>query len=91
MSRRQSKHLAAPRPLSQSSLARADLKADGRWIVRPMSGASALKAYRCPGCAQLIAAGTPHLVVWPDTPALGVERAVDDRRHWHTACWERRL
>ncbi|MDR1078201.1 MAG: hypothetical protein LBL55_06020 [Propionibacteriaceae bacterium] len=91
MSRRQSKHLTAPRPLLGSSLPRADHKADGRWIVHPMPGARALKAYRCPGCAQTIAVGAPHLVVWPDTPALGVERAVDDRRHWHTACWGRRL
>jgi hypothetical protein len=66
------------------------LKADGRWIVRTMPGGRAVKDYRCPGCEQLIGAGTPHLVVWPDLPGLGVERSVDDRRHWHTGCWSRR-
>ncbi|MDR1214092.1 MAG: hypothetical protein LBK54_08445 [Propionibacteriaceae bacterium] len=89
MARRISKHLAPPRPLS-SSHASAQTKADGRWVVRTMAGGRALKDYRCPGCDQVIGAGTAHLVVWPDQPSLGAERAVDDRRHWHTACWSRR-
>lgn len=55
------------------------------WTVRSIPGASAAKAYRCPGCAQLIPAGTPHLVTWPET-----DLDAGDRRHWHTACWAAR-
>ena len=55
-----------------------------------MSGAASTKTYRCPACQALITTGTAHIVAWPDTPALGLGRAVDDRRHWHSACWARR-
>ena len=59
---------------------------DGDWVVRLVPGPSTVKAYRCPGCDQEIPAGTPHLVAWPAlTPGL------DMRRHWHRACWQRRL
>ncbi len=63
------------------------------WVVRPVSGAAARKAYRCPGCDHEVAAGTPHQVVWPaDGPLLGGagEDGPGDRRHWHTACWRSR-
>ncbi|MDR1806788.1 MAG: hypothetical protein LBR33_02550 [Propionibacteriaceae bacterium] len=89
MTRRPSKHLAPPRPLL-SAYPRAAFKADGRWIVQTMPGARAAKRYLCPGCNHPIAPGTPHLVVWPEAPTPGSERAVDDRRHWHRLCWERR-
>jgi hypothetical protein len=59
---------------------------DGDWVVRPTPGAAAVKEYRCPGCDQEIYPGTAHLVVWP-AEAPGVT----ERRHWHTACWQRRL
>ena len=88
MPRRDSKHLRAPRPLAAVHPS-AQLKADGRWIVQQLPGARTAKTYRCPGCSALINPGTAHIVAWPDTPALGSERAVDDRRHWHSACWER--
>ena len=42
------------------------------------------KAYRCPGCEQLVQPGTPHLVVIPDDDLGG-------RRHWHTNCWRQEL
>jgi hypothetical protein len=58
---------------------------DDDWVVRPVPGAAATKAYRCPGCNQEIFPGTPHMVAWPSR-AEGVEF----RRHWHTACWQRR-
>jgi hypothetical protein len=62
--------------------------ADGYdYEVRAIAGPRATKLYRCPGCDQQIALGTPHLVVWP---ADGGESAGDDRRHWHTPCWARR-
>ncbi|MCM3555010.1 hypothetical protein M3697_07820 [Janibacter melonis] len=56
------------------------------WLVRPLSGHSSTRTYRCPECHHEIAPGTPHVVVWPDD-ALG---SVDDRRHWHTVCWRAR-
>ena len=55
------------------------------WEVRPVTGAGAVRAYRCPGCDQEIRPGTPHLVVW----TAGDEQA-SDRRHWHTPCWNAR-
>jgi hypothetical protein len=42
------------------------------------------RAYRCPGCDHEIRPGTAHLVVMP-------EGSVDDRRHWHTPCWQREM
>jgi hypothetical protein len=53
-----------------------------QWSVRPVSGASAAgKRYRCPGCDQEIPSGIPHLVAWSEYGGI------DDRRHWHKACW----
>ena len=63
---------------------------DGPWRVRPVAGASASKSYLCPGCRQAIPAGTPHVVAWP-AEHLGPFGGPDDRRHWHTPCWEARL
>lgn len=64
--------------------------ADGDWVVRRISGATSTKDYTCPGCPARIRPATPHVVAWPaERPLLGGE-AADARRHWHTACWERR-
>lgn len=57
---------------------------DGDWIVRPVTGAAALKAYRCPGCDHEIPPGQPHVVTWD------ADGRVEDRRHWHRACWDNR-
>jgi hypothetical protein len=58
---------------------------DGDWVVRQVPGEAAVKLYRCPGCDQEIRPGTAHVVVWPEqTPGL------QERRHWHNACWQRR-
>ncbi|MGP3949689.1 ATP/GTP-binding protein [Streptomyces sp. 7N604] len=54
------------------------------WMVRQISGSAAAKHYRCPGCDQEIPPGVPHVVAWPQ------EGPVDDRRHWHRACWNAR-
>ena len=51
-------------------------------VVRSVAGTSG-RAYRCPGCDQELPAGSPHVVAWP-------EGRPDDRRHWHTACWQAR-
>jgi hypothetical protein len=56
---------------------------DGAVEVRRVQPYEAVKAYTCPGCNQVIAAATGHLVVVP----VG---APDDRRHWHKGCWANR-
>ena len=56
------------------------------WTVQPMSSTNAQKAYRCPGCATLVEPGVAHVVVWRADSIFG-DRAVEDRRHWHDACW----
>lgn len=69
---------------------RVEAKADGGWFVRRLAGSSAGKVYRCPGCEQVIRPATPHVVVWPEQKALLSESAIDERRHWHAACWSRK-
>jgi hypothetical protein len=63
---------------------------DGVFLVSTIPGHAARKSYRCPGCQQVIAVGTAHLVVWPADDPSWVESAVDGRRHWHRSCWHRR-
>ena len=89
MARRPSKHTRPARPLRPGH-ATSEIKSDGRWIIRSVPGAAAAKVYRCPGCNQLIPPSTPHLVAWPDQPGLLSASGVDERRHWHTNCWQRR-
>lgn len=71
----------APRPQRPDPV---ESHSDGDWVVRPLTGASATKPYRCPGCDQVIAPATPHIVAWP------VDRGSEERRHWHTPCWRAR-
>ena len=76
---------AAPRPL-EGTHQEVEEHPDGDWVVRRITGSSSTKTYRCPGCDQEILPGVGHLVAWPaDTPGPA------GRRHWHTACWDRRL
>lgn len=56
---------------------------EGIYVVRKITGSSSTKPYRCPGCDQLIPTATPHTVAW-------IESDVESRRHWHTACWNKR-
>lgn len=65
-------------------LEQAETWPDGDFAVRRVAGSSGGKVYRCPGCDQEIASATPHVVAW-------AEGRLDDRRHWHTACWSNRL
>lgn len=58
------------------------------YTVRHVRGSE--KSYRCPGCDQLIAPGTAHVVAWRTEHILGPQAAVDERRHWHRACWQAR-
>ncbi|MGN6608215.1 MAG: ATP/GTP-binding protein [Jatrophihabitans sp.] len=55
------------------------------YSVRAVTGASAGREYRCPGCDQVVAAGVPHVVAWPAD-----DLDASDRRHWHTPCWAAR-
>lgn len=58
------------------------------FAVRRVRGSD--KSYRCPGCDQLVPPGTPHVVAWPTEHLLGAQAGLDDRRHWHAACWQAR-
>ena len=90
MAKRPSKHLRAPRPLSSGAFARLEHKADGDWMVQTMPTDSATKPYLCPGCNTVVAVGMAHVVSWPREASIGSTSAVDERRHWHTSCWQRR-
>ncbi|GII91285.1 hypothetical protein Ssi02_15160 [Sinosporangium siamense] len=59
---------------------------DGDWTVRRLTGGAAGKSYRCPGCEQEVRSSAAHIVSWPAFPG-----GEDERRHWHTACWRKRL
>ncbi len=91
MAKRPSKHLRVPRPLSTGAFARLEAKADGDWMVQTMPADASTKTYTCPG---LQPAGrrrvAPHVVTWPREASIGSTSAVEERRHWHTSCWQRR-
>lgn len=59
--------------------------ADGSWTVQSVTGSD--KTFRCPGCQQVIAGGTAHVVAWASDGLLGPQAALEDRRHWHRSCW----
>lgn len=73
-----------PPPLRPGVQPTTESHPDGEWVVRPVSGATDGKSYRCPGCDQVIAPSLAHLVAWRP----GEE---DYRRHWHTPCWRARF
>jgi len=56
------------------------------WSVRQVRANDSGRVYVCPGCQQDVGAGTPHTVAWPAESM----RELDNRRHWHTACWSAR-
>jgi hypothetical protein len=62
--------------------------ADGAWTVQRVGGSD--RTFRCPGCDQEIAPGTPHVVAWRSDGLFGPDSALADRRHWHSACWSAR-
>ncbi|MGE2732876.1 hypothetical protein [Mycolicibacterium vaccae] len=83
------KRSAAPAPLPSPRPTEAG--PDGYdYEVRPVPAARATKVYRCPGCDHEIRPATAHVVVWPASGSVGASGGVDDRRHWHTACWRNR-
>ena len=63
------------------------------YAVRSVTGAAAVKTYRCPGCDHEILPGIPHVVAWPLEGPVHLGHAPTDapgRRHWHTPCWTAR-
>lgn len=66
--------------------ARVERRAGAEWHVQPMAPRSAVKDYVCPGCGGTVVQGTAHVVVWRADSIFG-DRAIEDRRHWHTGCW----
>lgn len=56
------------------------------WAARQVRGNDSGRSYLCPGCQQEVSAAAPHTVAWPVAAMHGVE----NRRHWHTPCWNAR-
>lgn len=56
------------------------------YLFRHVGASAAQKFYVCPGCNQNIPPGVAHIVAWP----RDYGGRVDDRRHWHKGCWNRR-
>ncbi len=70
-----------PRPEDdRHGLERTETWRDEEWQMRPVTGSTG-KTYRCPGCDQEIPPGVGHVVAWPQ------HSGIDERRHWHRACW----
>ncbi len=86
-SRRPSKHLRAPRPLDTSRHTSRASTRSGSFLVRDIPADRATKVYTCPGCRNPISAGMAHVVAWPETPSMGFDSGVEQRRHWHKHCW----
>jgi hypothetical protein len=49
---------------------------------------SSEKTYVCPACRQDVPPLTEHVVAWAADGLFGPEAAAEERRHWHTRCWE---
>jgi len=65
---------------------RSETADDGEWVVQRVRGSE--RTFRCPGCDQELVPGTAHVVAWRSDGLFG--EALDDRRHWHTSCWQAR-
>ncbi|WP_030268043.1 hypothetical protein [Streptomyces sp. NRRL B-24484] len=71
----------APAAPFGGSLRRVESYGGEDWVVQTVAGSPG-RHYRCPGCDQEIPPGVGHVVAWPDHGP-----GVEDRRHWHRACW----
>ncbi len=87
---RRNRRTPEPEPIEPrlGGMRRAESHSDGEWIVQRITGSASTKVYRCPGCDMEIRPATPHIVAWPDYGTA--EGSLDERRHWHTNCWEKR-
>ncbi len=80
-------------PLDMSRLSSLPRRQTGpggaEFTVRHVQGGD--KSYTCPGCHRQVPPGTPHVVAWPNESLLSADRGPQERRHWHTSCWQRGL
>ncbi|MBB5632472.1 hypothetical protein BKA04_000695 [Cryobacterium mesophilum] len=67
---------------------RTETRRDGVWNVQPVSPASAVKTYVCPGCGGDISPGQSHIVAWRADGLMGDAADIAARRHWHSHCWK---
>ncbi|WP_083090160.1 hypothetical protein [Actinomyces vulturis] len=78
-------------PLDMNRLASVPRTQEGpggaEFTVRNVRGGQ--KTYVCPGCNHDIAPHTPHVVAWSNEHLFGPDRGLEERRHWHTSCWNR--
>lgn len=93
ISMRPSKKYSRPvRPLNTHSLmggVRYEKGRDGEeYKVRHIPQGA--KDYVCPGCDGVIPRGQAHEVVWSEDTLFGAQYGIDNRRHWHTSCWQHR-
>ena len=84
--RRDQPHVPLDVERLMAGVTRIERRGGAEWHVQPMSAAGAVKDYVCPGCGGAVVQGTAHLVVWRSDSIFG-DRAIEDRRHWHTGCW----
>ena len=78
------------RPASAMAHRRVVEMTDGEWVVQTITGAASTKMYRCPGCDHEIRPATPHIVAWPFDTGMQDDTRLQERRHWHTPCWNAR-
>lgn len=78
------------RPASSFGVREVVMMSDGEWVVQRITGSASTKVYRCPGCDHEIRPATPHIVAWPFDLGASDDRRIQERRHWHTPCWNAR-
>lgn len=81
---------ADDRPVSAGGIRQVVEMPDGEWVVQRITGSASTKPYRCPGCDQEIRPATPHIVAWPFDTGAHDDTRLQERRHWHTPCWNAR-
>lgn len=80
------------RPLDMerlASVARSQTRLGCEYRVQRV--AVGLKQYTCPSCHGIIAVGSSHVVAWRTDTFTTAENQLQERRHWHTSCWQRGL
>ena len=90
-SRRSNKWQREHRELfTSSTVSSTEHAPDGDWVVQHTKGNSSGKIYTCPGCHRDVPAHTAHVVAWRTDEEFGVGVGVENRRHWHTSCFNAR-
>lgn len=89
---RSQKRSAPHTPLNVDKLGnswrRTEIKRGREWTVQPISEVNATKTYTCPGCQGEIPPGMAHVASWRNDGVLGDAADLENRRHWHNACWK---